>query len=163
MINAIMAVDDYGGISKNGSMPWPKNSSDLKWFKQNTLNSIVVMGRLTWIDPFMPSPLKDRINILVTNKNPKEYPGADDYIKGDIENKIFDLLDNHKNKKIFIIGGSEIINQSFNLIEVFYLTRIYGNFQCDKKIDLKKIEESMNKTKTIKNDTNCHFEIWKKK
>ena len=27
MIKAIMAVDDFGGISKNGSMPWPKNTS----------------------------------------------------------------------------------------------------------------------------------------
>ena len=25
-----MAVDDKGGISRDGSMPWPKNSSDLK-------------------------------------------------------------------------------------------------------------------------------------
>ena len=34
MFKAIMAVDDKGGISKDGSMPWPKNSSDLKWFKK---------------------------------------------------------------------------------------------------------------------------------
>ena len=46
MIRAIMAADDLGGISKNGSMPWPKNSSDLQWFKKNTMNTIVVMGRL---------------------------------------------------------------------------------------------------------------------
>ena len=74
MIRAIMAADDLGGISKNGSMPWPKNSSDLQWFKKNTMNSIVVMGRLTWIDPFMPSPLKGRVNVLVTNQNKENYP-----------------------------------------------------------------------------------------
>ena len=33
MIKAIMAVDEKGGISKGQSMPWPKNSIDLKWFK----------------------------------------------------------------------------------------------------------------------------------
>ena len=37
MIKAIMAVDDNGGISKGSSMPWPKNSNDLNWFK-NTEN-----------------------------------------------------------------------------------------------------------------------------
>ena len=47
-----MAADDKGGVSKNGSMPWPKNSSDLQWFKKHTLNNVVIMGRLTWIDPF---------------------------------------------------------------------------------------------------------------
>ena len=34
MIKAIMAVDDKGGISKGKSMPWPKNSKDLQWFKK---------------------------------------------------------------------------------------------------------------------------------
>ena len=64
-----MAVDEKGGISRGQSMPWPKNSIDLKWFKENTLNNIVVMGRKTWEDPFMPTPLKSRINVLITNKN----------------------------------------------------------------------------------------------
>ena len=84
MIKAIMAVDDEGGVSKNGSMPWPKNLNDLKWFKNHTLNNIVVMGRVTWIDPFMPSPLDSRINVLITNKKSELYPGADFYIKGDL-------------------------------------------------------------------------------
>ena len=91
MIRAIMAVDDKGGISKNGSMPWPKNSSDLKWFKKNTLNSLIVMGRLTWDDPFMPTPLKDRINVLVTNQNKENYIGADEYISEDIKINILKL------------------------------------------------------------------------
>tara|TARA_Y100000739_G_scaffold95048_1_gene81320 strand:+ start:201 stop:473 length:273 start_codon:yes stop_codon:yes gene_type:complete len=84
MFKAIMAVDDKGGISRDGSMPWPKNSSDLKWFKKNTLNAIVIMGRATWEDPFMPSPLINRLNILVTNQDKKKYPGADEYISGNI-------------------------------------------------------------------------------
>ena len=82
MIKAIMAVDDKGGISKGSSMPWPKNSNDLKWFKKNTENQIVVMGSKTWEDPFMPAPLANRINILVTSKDFSLYPGADHYING---------------------------------------------------------------------------------
>ena len=69
MIKAIMAVDEKGGISKGQSMPWPKNSIDLKWFKENTINNVVVMGRKTWEDPFMPTPLKSRINVLITSKD----------------------------------------------------------------------------------------------
>tara|TARA_Y100001970_G_scaffold282919_1_gene396928 strand:- start:626 stop:1114 length:489 start_codon:yes stop_codon:yes gene_type:complete len=162
MIKAIMATDDLGGISKNGTMPWPKNSSDLKWFKKNTKNTVVIMGRLTWIDPFMPSPLKERINVLVTNKNKNDYSGADEYISGDINVKILDLSKKYNSKDIFVIGGAEIINQTFNLIEEFYLTRIYGNFNCDKIIDLNKIKQSMQLIKKIENDSTCHFEIWKR-
>ena len=157
-----MAADDFGGISKNGSMPWPKNSSDLKWFKKNTINTIVIMGRLTWIDPFMPSPLKERINVLITNQDKEKYLGADEYISGDILKNVIDISNNYKKKDIFIIGGSDILSQLFNLVEEFYLTRIYGNFKCDKFIDLKKIEESMAIIKKIENDNNSHFEIWKK-
>ena len=64
-----MAVDEEWGFSKNGTMPWPKNTQDLQHFKETTNNNVVVMGRLTWDDPFMPTPLKNRINILVTSKS----------------------------------------------------------------------------------------------
>ena len=157
-----MAVDEKGGISKDGSMPWPKNSSDLTWFKKNTLQSIVVMGRLTWADPFMPAPLKDRINILITKQDKNNYPGADEYISDDILNKILNISKEYNNKDIFIIGGANILNQLFDLIEEFYLTRIYGNFNCDKKIDLNKVEKTMKMVNKIENDETCHFEIWKK-
>ena len=162
MIRAIMATDDNGGVSKNGSMPWPKNSSDLKWFKNNTLNSVVIMGRLTWIDPFMPTPLKGRINVLVINQNEKNYSGVDEYISGNIIDNVLKLSNRYTNKDIYIIGGPKVLNQLFELIEEFYLTRIYGDFKCDQNIDLQKIQESMTMIKKIENDQTCHFEIWKK-
>ena len=162
MFKAIMAVDDKGGISRDGSMPWPKNSSDLKWFKKNTLNAIVIMGRATWEDPFMPSPLVNRLNILVTNQNKNKYPGADEYISGNIIEGVVNLKQKYNNKDFYIIGGSEILNQLFELVEEFYLTRIYGDFKCDKKIDLNMINRSMKMIKRIDNDETCHFEIWKK-
>ena len=157
-----MATDDLGGISKNGSMPWPKNTSDLQWFKKNTMNSVVIMGRLTWIDPFMPSPLKGRINVLVTSQDKEVYIGADEYLSGDILTRVLSLANKYKDKDIYVIGGAEILNQLFELIEEFYLTRIYGNFDCDKNIDLKKIQGSMKIVNKIENDINSHFEIWKK-
>ena len=162
MIRAIMAADDLGGISKNGSMPWPKNSADLQWFKKNTMNTIIVMGRLTWVDPFLPSPLKGRVNVLVTNQGKEKYLGADEYLSGDIPTKVLGLSNKYENKDVYIIGGAEILNQLFELIEEFYLTRIYGNFKCDKNINLQKIQESMKKIKEIENDSNSHFEVWKK-
>ncbi len=162
MIKAIMAVDEKGGISKGASMPWPKNSIDLKWFKENTTNNIVVMGRKTWEDPFMPTPLKSRINVLITNKDQKQIQGADHYLSGNINNQIQDIQSVHINKDIFIIGGSEIINLTSKLIEQFYLTRIYGNYNCEKFIDISFIENNMKMIKKINGDSTCHFEIWKR-
>ena len=162
MIKAIMAIDDKGGVSKGGSMPWPKNSNDLQWFKKNTLSQIVVMGSKTWEDPFMPTPLKNRTNVLITKKNKSYYPGADFYIKGDIVEEINILEKDNLDKDIFIIGGPEIIKQCFDHLNEFYITRIYGNFNCEKFIDLGQIEKKMKLSEKIDSDETCHFEIWKK-
>ena len=162
MIKAIMAVDDDGGVSKRGSMPWPKNSNDLKWFRKYTLNNVVIMGRLTWIDPCMPNPLKHRINVLITNQDKAIYPGADEYVSGDLISKIKLINTKYEKQDLFIIGGPKIIDQLFELVEEFYLTRIYGEFDCDKKINLKKIQDAMTLEEKIINDKTCHFEIWKR-
>ena len=162
MLKAIMAVDDNGGVSRSGSMPWPKNSNDLKWFKQNTINNLVIMGKLTWIDPKMPTPLKNRINILITNKPSTLYPGAHKYISGDLILNIKKINQEYKSLTKWVIGGPNIVNQLFDLIEEFYLTRIYGNYNCDTKIDIKNIEKKMSLHKKIENDDTCHFEVWKK-
>ena len=162
MIKGILAIDENGGISKGKSMPWPKNSTDLKWFKQNTLNNIVIMGRKTWEDPFMPTPLKSRINIIATNKDPSLYSGADYYFSGDLNKKIMDIQRKYENKDVFIIGGAEIINLTMESIEEFYLTRIYGNYKCEKFINISTIETKMKMIKKINGDKSCHFEIWKK-
>ncbi len=157
-----MAVDDLGGISKGKSMPWPKNATDLKWFKENTSNNVIIMGRKTWEDPFMPTPLKSRINVLITNKSKSLLPGADHYISGEINDKIKLLDKKYKNKDIFVIGGSEIINLTNSIIQEFYLTRIYGNYECEKFINISLIEKNMKMIKKIDGDKSCHFEIWKK-
>ena len=164
MIKAIMAADDKGGVSKNGSMPWPKNSSDLQWFKKQTLNNVVIMGRLTWIDPFLPTPLKSRVNVLVTNQSQNAFLGVDEFISGDlIWLNVKDLSQKYKEKDIYIIGGPQILDQLFELVEEFYLTRIYGNFECDKSIDFEKIKQFMTiQMKKLKMMNTCHFEIWKR-
>ena len=162
MIKGIMAVDDKGGISRGKSMPWPKNSLDLQWFKKNTLNSLVVMGRKTWEDPFMPTPLKSRVNVLITKNDSNFFPGADYYINTDVNKQIHELQRIHIDKDIFIIGGSEIIKLTIDIIQEFYLTRIYGNYNCEKFLDISMITNNMKLSKKIEGDNTCHFEIWKR-
>ena len=162
MIKGIMAIDDKGGISKGKSMPWPKNSIDLKWFKENTLNNVVIMGRKTWEDPFMPTPLKSRINILVTNKDKSLYPNADYYFSGNLNNQVKEIQKKYEDKDIFIIGGSEIIDLTIEIIQEFYLTRIYGNYKCEKFLNIALIENNMKMIKKIDGDKSCHFEIWRR-
>lgn len=140
MIKAIMACDSYGGIAKDGSMPWAKNSKDLAWFKKNTVKDVVVMGSKTWLDPHMPSPLPGRVNVVVTS-DPEKCPGADLYITADmnLSETILDLQKEYTRHNIWIIGGANLLEQTMDLLDEFYLTIMDGDYHCDTAIPLKDI------------------------
>lgn len=131
MIRAIIAADINNGIGKNGTLPWPHNSADLKWFKQCTNNSVVVMGRGTWEDPKMPKPLPNRYNVVVSNSYIPEGPNLiirrEDNIK-DILNSFVD--------DVWIIGGAKLINSTKQLCSEIWVSRIKGDYNCDTFINL---------------------------
>ena len=68
MIKAIFAVDYWGGMGFSGSLPWPHHREDLQYFKEQTDNNVVVMGRRTWDDPKMPKPLPNRTHVIITRQ-----------------------------------------------------------------------------------------------
>ena len=75
---------------------------------------------------------------------------------------IIKIVNEYETLEKWVIGGPNIVDQLFDLIDTFYLTRIYGNFNCDKKIDLQKIQQNMQLDKTIKSNDTCHFEVWQR-
>jgi len=135
MINAIFAADSHGGIGHRGSMPWQGISSDLARFKHITTNSVIVMGRNTWDSPDMPSPLPKRENFVVTRDTTFNHPGATAIDLSDLPY----LEKFYPHKRIFIIGGKQLLMAALPLIKRIYYTRIYGEYQSDVKLDLKKI------------------------
>ena len=160
MIKAILACDDLGGVSKGGTIPWPKNSKDLKWFKKNTTGGGIVMGSTTWEDPMMPGPLPNRKNVLATTRK-KDYPGAHDYIDGVLSEEVWRIANKNKEKTIWVIGGPNIIDQLLGVIDEFYLSRIPGDYGCDTFLPIEKIEKMFKKDWSEKHDT-VEFQIWKK-
>jgi dihydrofolate reductase len=154
-INAIMACDLKGGIARNGTLPWPKNIKDLQWFKKNTLNSTVIMGSKTWIDPMFPKPMKNRNTVVVSTQDAENYPEADLVMSGEIS----EIIEQFKNSDSWIIGGANIINQSINLIDFFYLTVHNEDYECDTFIP---VEELMQWEKMYHEvDGNLEFMILK--
>jgi len=161
MIKAILACDDTGGVSKNGTLPWPNNSRDLKWFKDNTAGHVVVMGSTTWDDPHMPRPLPNRTNVLITTRK-DDYPGANTYIEGDLVSGLKLLELNHPGLITWVIGGPNIIEQTLGVIDEFYISRIPGDYDCDTHLPLKKIESLFEKSWEEVHDE-VTFQIWKKR
>ena len=160
MIKAILACDKRGGVSKDGTIPWPKNTKDLRWFKKNTINNVVVMGSKTWADPLMPWPLPNRINVLATSRE-ADFPGANKYICGDLSTELKKLKEEYNNKIIWVIGGPNIIEQTIEIVEEFYLSRIPGEYGCDGFLSLENIERLFKKSWCEKHEE-VEFQIWKK-
>ena len=59
----IAAVDRNLAIGKDGKIPW-HIKEDLQYFKKNTLNTSMIMGRSTFES--IGKPLPDRKNIVMT-------------------------------------------------------------------------------------------------
>jgi dihydrofolate reductase len=81
-----------------------KNPEDMKFFKNVTEGSTVVMGYKTWVS--LPrKPLNGRVNIVLTKRHMNCNP--------DLENVIFTNFKDFKKSasprdKIFVIGGGDI-------------------------------------------------------
>lgn len=119
----IAAMDSNRVIGNNKNMLWHL-PNDLKRFKNYTLNNVVLMGRKTF-ESINNKPLHNRINIIITNNKKYYYPGIKVY--NSLENAIFNLKKN-KIKKLFIIGGGEIYNQSIKYTDILYLTIVHHSF-----------------------------------
>lgn len=133
MIRAIFAADEDNGIGKNGTIPWPKNMEDLRWFKKNTDGNIVMMGRKTWDDPMMPKPLPNRYSIVVSDTGVKDGPnmciGRDSV---ELYLKLFTDVD----KDVWIIGGGRLLEYTLPMCDEVWISRIKGNYNCDVKVAL---------------------------
>ncbi|CAL1329284.1 type 3 dihydrofolate reductase [Candidatus Providencia siddallii] len=112
-----MSINKVIGIKKK--IPW-NLTNELAWFKKNTLNKPIIMGRVTYES--IGHPLIKRINIVISNKkhiNKKNIFWASSIRKAlEIANK----AKNHK--EIMIIGGSKIYQQFLPLANKLYLTQI---------------------------------------
>lgn len=159
MIKAIMAVDLDWGIGKNGTLPWPANKEDLKQFKDKTTGHTVIMGSNTWNDPCFPAPLKNRTNIVVTS-NPDKYlkEGAHSTISGNPKESIVEIADNLSDscaKDVWIIGGKQLIEACWNIIDEFHLTIVNGHYDCDVKLDFPMLDFTLIQGDVT--DTNIYY------
>lgn len=116
MIAAIVAVDKNFGIGYQGQL-LEHIPEDIKFFKNKTSYSIVIMGRKTY-DSLPKKPLPNRLNIVISNK----YSGC-------AEGTIFMTYEECKLRiesgqiqDAFIIGGESIYRQFLSYCDMIYLT-----------------------------------------
>lgn len=130
MITLIWAEDKNGGIGIKNKLPW-KIPRDSKFFKEQTQNSIVVMGRKTFEG--IGRPLPNRENIVITKQKDYHPDGVT------IFNSVEEVLNYVENKDTFVIGGSGIYEAFMEHADNIIQTKIMHEFEVDvyaPKIDL---------------------------
>ena len=161
MICTIFATDQVGTFGNKGTLPWPMNKEDMDWFREHTLNQIVVMGRNTWDDPKFKKPLPGRINCVISNKPLGNFSTVK-RLHGDYKKQILELKSLFPSKNIFIIGGPNIIMDCKDIIDYAYITHRKGAAFSDVRIDMRAFMTGMRITSSRPStDKMLNFSIYK--
>ena len=128
ILSVIVAMAHNRVIGLNNQMPWHL-PADLAWFKKNTLNKPVIMGRKTFES--IGRPLPNRHNIVIS----RQIEPSDNKISNVSWVKSIDeaisLAQAQQPDEVFIIGGGNIYQQVLPLIDRLYLTHIDAELQGD--------------------------------
>jgi dihydrofolate reductase len=125
-ISIIAAIAANGVIGQNGILPWYL-PLDLKYFKEVTLGSRIIMGRRTWKSFLKPLPNREHI---VVSSSKLELP--DKVIQVSTFSSAL-AIPLPENKSVFVIGGSALYNEAIPLASNLYLTEIEANVDGDTK------------------------------
>lgn len=148
MYNLICCTDNNDGIGFNNAIPWVCKD-DMIYFKNKTINNIVIMGKNTWLS--IKNPLYKRFNIVISND---ELIKASDKacnfectdIYCDYKIHVFSSIDeceNYLNNHIkfkdwciykrWVIGGSQIYNSYLKTNKVInvYINKLKTSYTCD--------------------------------
>jgi dihydrofolate reductase len=129
-LKIIVAMDEQNGIGYNNKLLWhlPK---DLKWFKEQTNNKIIIMGKNCYLDIISYTkgkPLPNRVNVILSKSlKPKDVqPGFLIFKDKEYLLKYFSY-----EKEIFIIGGGQIYNEFINQADELIVTHVHKTFLAD--------------------------------
>lgn len=139
VVGIVAALLPDMGIGFQGTLPW-RLSKEMKYFREVTSltndsqkRNAVIMGRKTWESiPSRFRPLPNRINVVIsrsfsTGLTENELgDGKSFYQINSINESVSQLKAKfgEQLEKIFIIGGGELYNQSFDLTDNWLVTKL---------------------------------------
>ena len=126
-MNLIVAADKNWGIGKDNKL-LVSIPSDMKFFRQETMGQVVVMGRKT-LESFPNGlPLKNRTNVVLTSD--KNYQVKDAVIVHSID-EVLEELKKYDDDEIYVIGGGKVYEELLPYCDVAHVTKIDFAFEAD--------------------------------
>jgi len=121
MFRLIAAIDEDGGMGKDGDLPWSIRN-DLSFFRFMTFGETVVMGRKTFENT---GNLPGRRMIVLSRQ--EGYDGGDYHARCRSSVKIYAPPQD----VTWIGGGKDVYEQYMGEAEEVVLSRINGTYDCD--------------------------------
>lgn len=103
-------------IGKGNTLPW-NIPEELKWFKEKTLDQVVLMGRKTYESIGRPLPRRESI---VLSRNMEPTKGL--HVVSDLAK--LPTLDLDPSKEVWVIGGAEVYKLLMPYCSDLFLTHI---------------------------------------
>ena len=126
-MNLIVAVDKNWAIGKDNKL-LVSIPQDMKFFRETTMDKVVVMGRKTLESFPGGQPLKKRTNIVLTRD--KNYKVKDAIVVHGVE-ELLEELKNYDEKEIYVIGGESIYRALLPYCKVAHVTKIDHAYEAD--------------------------------
>lgn len=126
-MNMIVAVDSNWAIGHKGKL-LVSIPEDMQFFRRETTGKVVVMGRKT-LESFPNGlPLKNRVNVVITND--KGYNVKDAIICHSVEEAL-EVLKQYNEEDVYVIGGESIYRQFLPYCSVAHVTKINYSYDAD--------------------------------
>lgn len=152
-MNLIAAVDRNWAIGYKNEL-LVRIPEDQKWFRDTTTGKAVIMGRKTLESFPNKSPLKNRLNVVITSDMNYSVPGA--VVVHSIDEAVEAVRD-YADDDVYVIGGESIYRQMLPLCSTAHITKVDYAYQADAHFpDLDK-EEGWKITET--SDERTYFDI----
>lgn len=125
VLSLLVAAAENNVIGKDNQLPWHL-PNDLKYFKNLTWGMPILMGRKTFDS--IGKPLPGRKSIVITRN--KDWQHENVSVVHSVEEAI-EIAKGDDIKEVFVIGGAEIFNTSFDKADRLYLTRVHAQVEGD--------------------------------
>lgn len=126
-MNLIVAVDPNWAIGFNNEL-LVKIPQDQKFFYEETMGKVVIMGRKT-LDSFPNGlPLKGRTNIILTKNANLQVKNT--LLVHSLE-ELLEELKKYNSKDVYVIGGESIYRLLLPYCDMALVTKIFRSFDAD--------------------------------
>lgn len=116
----IVAVDKEWNIGNKGDLLF-RLPLDMKFFRTQTTDKVVVMGRKTLESFPNGKPLKNRVNIVLSRDKSYCVEGAT--VVGDVD-ELKETLKNYDTDNVYVIGGEAIYRLLLPLCDTAVITHV---------------------------------------